>query len=456
MAISDTQKVDFLWKKIAFSKAKTDTNANKKGPNEANPSPLILRGDKVWRQSSEIPATIPSNTTEYVGVHTTGAPTELVADGSSTTNRTWKANLTDWIPPELGSTYQVKVYVHNSGSPESAVASGTQVFETGSGNDDEWYFDYSAGILHFIGTNLPNGVNFSGKSVYVTGARYIGAFGIQGAVESGGANEYVGLSTFTNTTNNDLGDQLTGALQVRGGVGISKNLTVKQNLHVGGYSELVGVVTFRGGTVNLGDGTTDNVNVGGQFTSDLVPNSDDLYNLGISTQRWRNGLFSNEVASSIVRTGIISATDGNSAITISNETGDVGISSNLTVNGNLFITGSQTQVNTNTLTVEDSLVELGLADGLVPTADLNIDLGLILNYYTDSAKKAAIYWDDSTSRITVGSDVSESNSVITATTYAPLEIGQLWVNDCAGQSQVISCTGTERYLENITIDGGSF
>ena len=97
-----------------------------------------------------------------------------------------------------------------------------------------------------------------------------------------------------------------------------------------------------------------------------------------------------------------------------------------------------------------------MADGLVPTADLNIDLGLILNYYTDSAKKAAIYWDDSTSRITVGSDVSESNSVITATTYAPLEIGQLWVNDCAGQSQVISCTGTERYLENITIDGEPF
>ena len=42
MAISDTQKVDFLWKKIAFAKAKTDTNANKKGPNEANPSPLLL------------------------------------------------------------------------------------------------------------------------------------------------------------------------------------------------------------------------------------------------------------------------------------------------------------------------------------------------------------------------------------------------------------------------------
>ena len=59
MAISDTQKVDFLWKKIAFAKAKTDTNANKKA-NEANPSPLLIRGDKIWRESSSINATIPA------------------------------------------------------------------------------------------------------------------------------------------------------------------------------------------------------------------------------------------------------------------------------------------------------------------------------------------------------------------------------------------------------------
>ena len=455
MAISDTQKVDFLWKKIAFAKAKTDTNANKKGPNEANPSPLLLRGDKVWRESSLINSTIPTVSNSYVGVTTAGAPVELTADGSSTTNRTWKTGLTDWIPPELGSTYQVKVYIHTASSAGTAVASGTQVFETGSGNDDEWYFDYSAGILHFIGSNLPNGVNFSGKSVYITGARYIGQFGIPGAGGGAGSN-LAGINTFTDTTNNTLGDENTGTIQVDGGVGIAKNLTVKENLHVGGYSEFVGVVTFKGGTVNLGDGTTDNINVGGEFTSNLVPNSDALYNLGISTQRWRDGLFSNDVVSAAVKTGIISATDGTSAITVSDETGNVGISSDLTVNGNLFISGSQTQVNTNTLTVEDSLVELGLVDGSAPGSDLNIDLGLILNYYTDSAKKAAIYWDDSTSRITVGSDVSETSSVITATTYAPLEIGQLWVNDCAGQSQVISCTGSERFLENITIDGGSF
>ena len=455
MAISDTQKVDFLWKKIAFAKAKTDTNANKKGPNEANPSPLLIRGDKIWRESSSINATIPAVSNSYVGVTTAGSPLELTADGSSTTNRTWKTGLTDWIPPELGSTYQVKVYIHTASNASTAVASGTQVFETGSGNDDEWYFDYSAGILHFIGSNLPNGVNFSGKSVYITGARYIGAFGVPGAGGGSGSN-LAGINTFTDTTNNILGNENTGTIQVDGGVGIAKNLTVKENLHVGGYSEFVGVVTFSGGTVNLGDGTTDNINVGGEFTSNLVPNGDALYNLGITTQRWRDGLFSNDVVASAVKTGIISATDGTSGISIEDVTGNVGVSSNLTVNGNLFIHGSTTQVNTNTLTVEDSLIEVGLVDGSTPGADLNIDLGFILNYYDGSAKKAAIYWDDSTSRIAVGSDVSESSSVITATTYAPLEIGQLWVNDCAGQSQVISCTGSERFLENITIDGGSF
>ena len=34
MAITDSQKIDLLWKKIGFGKAKTDTNSNKKAPND--------------------------------------------------------------------------------------------------------------------------------------------------------------------------------------------------------------------------------------------------------------------------------------------------------------------------------------------------------------------------------------------------------------------------------------
>jgi hypothetical protein len=106
-------------------------------------------------------------------------------------------------------------------------------------------------------------------------------------------NLITGIGTFTNnvgfttTTDNTLGDENTGGVQLDGGMGIAKNLTVKQNLHVGGYAEFVGVVTFKGGTINIGDDNTDDINVGGEFISGLVPNVDNTHDLGITTQRWR-------------------------------------------------------------------------------------------------------------------------------------------------------------------------
>jgi len=178
MAISDNQKVDYLWKKLGYSATKTDTNANKLGPNEAIPSPLLLRGDNVWANSADIPTVMPASSAGVVTVYPTSAPQECTMDNTATTNRTWKTGLIDWIPPEFGSTYQIKVYIHTSGDAANAAASGTQVFATGSGNNDEWFFDYQSGVLHFIGSSLPNGVSFTGKSVYVSGSRYTGDKGV--------------------------------------------------------------------------------------------------------------------------------------------------------------------------------------------------------------------------------------------------------------------------------------
>jgi len=181
MAITDSQKLDFLWKKIGFGAAKTDTNDAKKAPNEAIASPLILRGDVIWEEANQIPAVIPTANSAYVGVYSDARSTtiETTEDNTSTTRRTWKTGLTNWVPTEFGSTYQVKVYVDDAGEA-APQTTGTQLFATGSGNNDEWYYDYSAGILHFIGTNLPSGVT-AGKSIYVVGARYIGALGLGGA-----------------------------------------------------------------------------------------------------------------------------------------------------------------------------------------------------------------------------------------------------------------------------------
>jgi hypothetical protein len=196
MAIIDSQKVDYLWKKLGYGSTKTDTNTNKKAPNEAIASPLLLRGDKVWKQAGVIPAVLPGSSAGVVTVYPTSLPDECTLDGTATANRTWLTGLTDWIPPELGSTYQAKVYIHTSGDAAGA-SGGDQVFATGSGNDDEWFFDYQSGVLHFIGENLPDGIDFTGKSVYVSGGRYTGTFGV-GA--SAGEDATIGNLTVADTT----------------------------------------------------------------------------------------------------------------------------------------------------------------------------------------------------------------------------------------------------------------
>jgi hypothetical protein len=131
-----------------------------------------------------------------------------------------------------------------------------------------------------------------------------------------------GIVYYTNTTDNILGDPNSGAVQIDGGVGINKNLTVGNaltvtglstfssnvdinasvdisndvvvggGLTVNGTSEFIGSAIFRGGTIGIGDSVGDDINVSGEFISNLVPNTDNTYDLGIISQRWRNGLFS--------------------------------------------------------------------------------------------------------------------------------------------------------------------
>jgi hypothetical protein len=212
MAITDAKKVDYLWKKLGYGATKTDTNAAKKGPNEAIASPLLLRGDKVWNQANGITATMPGSNTDVVTVYLTTAPDETANDGTAAANRTWKTGLTDWIPPEFGATYGVKVYIHTASNVGTAAASGTRVYAAGSGNNDEFFFDYQSGVLHFIGTNLPNGVSFSGKSCYVSGARYTGTIGVTSLTAETGNFTFSGSAVNQDVTNADftLGTSGTG------------------------------------------------------------------------------------------------------------------------------------------------------------------------------------------------------------------------------------------------------
>ena len=234
MAISDTQKVDYLWKKIGYGVAKTDTDTNKKAYEEAIASPLLLRGDKLWAQSGLVPGTIPATSSSTVQVYKDGTgswtPTiKSTVDATSTVNRTWKTGLTDWVPVEFGPTFQVQVYIDGDASttPQST---GTKIFAAGSGNSDEWYFDYQAGTLNFIGTNLPSGLT-AGKSIFVAGARYIGTFGVSGSVSSQSAdlgNIHIQDNTISSTDTNGniiLAPNGTGNIQLSGNLVLAPGFT---------------------------------------------------------------------------------------------------------------------------------------------------------------------------------------------------------------------------------------
>ena len=70
------QKVDYLIKKIGFTKTKTGVaedqtgfTGNKKAPpNEAIASPLVVPSSSLWSDSSLIPATPPTSNTAHVGI----------------------------------------------------------------------------------------------------------------------------------------------------------------------------------------------------------------------------------------------------------------------------------------------------------------------------------------------------------------------------------------------------
>jgi len=137
---------------------------------------------------------------------------------------------------------------------------------------------------------------------------------------------------------------------------------------------------------------------------------------------------------------------------------DVTIGNDLTITGNLFVRGSTTQVEVSTLTVDDPLIAMGTTGGGLPGSDFANDLGILMHYYSAGAgKTASVYWDNSAGRIAIASSVSDSNNVLTAEVFATVEIGSLMLSDAAGTAEsVITVSGSDRVLQNIIVDAGTF
>jgi hypothetical protein len=308
----------------------------------------------------------------------------------------------------------------------------------------------------------------------------------------------VGVATFT-TSNVYIDNQLyVGGVQIVGGAAIVGQDITARHINLSGIATVAGIIDANGGIDVLGQAELDSVNVATALTSasltlasgatitaildqdNFSSNSD----TAVPTQQSTKAYVDNAISGidltvstagdsgtgsvSTSQTLTVSGTANEIETAASGQSitiglpNDVTIGNNLTVSGNLYVNGSTTQVNTSSLTVEDRTIELGLVNGAAPSSATTWDLGVLFNYHATSAKKSAVVWEQGDARFKFASEVSDGGGTnndspqITFTAYAPIEIGALWVNDCAGQSQVISCSGSTRKLENITIDAGTF
>ena len=66
------------------------------------------------------------------------------------------------------------------------------------------------------------------------------------------------------------------------------SITTTGNVDVGGNLTVTGTTTFNGGTITMGDAADDNVVFGADVNSNIIPNTDNTYDLGSSSQEWKD------------------------------------------------------------------------------------------------------------------------------------------------------------------------
>ena len=345
----------------------------------------------------------------------------------------------------------------------------------------------SHGLMGNAVSTQSNVVHNNFQATFLEGIAVTGVSTFTGQIDgNGGANISGAETVLSSATVSDLTDNRvviagsSGALEdsanltfngstlaVTGDATVSDSLTVTKDAVVSAGLTVTGAVDFNGGANISGAETV----LSSATVSDLTNNRVVIAGTSGALEDSANLLFdgtSLSVSGAVIADNVRIGTSGTNEIdtssgdlTIDSAGGTVTIDDNLTVNGTFTVLGSQSIINTETLKVEDSLIEVGLVNSggslVAPSSDANIDVGVVMHYYSGSAKTASLFWDDSVGRIVVADEVTESASVMGSISYATLEIGALTVSDCQGNSQaVISCSGSTRSLENITVDGGSF
>ena len=302
---------------------------------------------------------------------------------------------------DLGSEQFIMTSVIDS---SSTTIEGIAYFQntTDSSSDTTGALIVSGGVGIAKNLNVGANLNVTGISTFASN------LDVNASVDVSGTFKSVGVTTLASA----------GGITTTGGsLFVNNNLTVGQNLKVDGTSEFIGVATFRGGTINLGDADSDDINVGGEFVSNLTPNDDATYDLGILGKRWRNARLSGLVTTTDLFVSGLSTfigavnidgdidVDGNLEIDDLNVSGIATFAQDVEITGNLTVNGTQTVLNTNILEVED--INIGIASATPKLSDAALDgAGITIH---GLAGDKTLTWDNSNSRLAFNTDVYAPN-----------------------------------------------
>jgi hypothetical protein len=133
------------------------------------------------------------------------------------------------------------------------------------------------GNLHFTGNTITsdsNTINFSaaaGEATVYHSRLQIDDLQLQGST----------ISTTVSNSSIELDPNGTGTVNIIANTNITGNLVVTGNVNATGNVVI-------GGNIQIGDALTDNIVINASIRSDLVPETDNTYDLGSPTFRWRS------------------------------------------------------------------------------------------------------------------------------------------------------------------------
>lgn len=261
-------------------------------------------------------------------------------------------------------------------------------------------------------------------------------------------------STFTGTVtgNNGFSGLLTG--NVKGDVLATDGTVVLQNGTDGSDAALTGTVS------SLSNHDTDNLSEGSTNLYYTSSRADSAAKGAISvTDDGGDGSLAYDSSTGVITYTGPSATDtrahfsGGTGVSITN--GEVAIGqavgttdnvtfNNLSLDGNLTVSGTTTTVNSTTVTVDDPIFTLG--GDTVPTADDNKDRGIEFRWHNGTAAKLGFFgFDDSTGKFTFIPEATNSSEVFTGT--AGTVVASTFEGNVSGQSMTSS--------SDITLDADS-